>query len=470
MSANGRDFRPLYHYTPPFGWTNDPNGLTFEDGTWHLFAQHYPHDTHWGPMHWRHATSADLLHWKDEGIAMVPDEKLGFIFSGSAVIDRGNTSGLGRGGDPMVLMYTHHGEHEQQSIAFSDDRMHFTPYAGNPVIPNAEKRNFRDPKVFRNDILDCWTVAVAAGDRVEFYASDDLIHWRRTGDFGAAENRLPGVFECPDLFPLTAPDGGTVWVLVVSMAMAEEAGSCRMQYFLGTFDGETFHETIPAPYPRMMDSGYDNYAAVSFHNAEKRIMMGWAEVPAYANQVPTEGFKGSMTYAREMTLADTEAGLVLAAKPVTPAFGDVEIAPEPAPDPLPRWPLRYVPKAEGALPGEVFHVRVEAPAGFRLTLSNDDGEAVVVSISNEQCLVVDRSRAGIRGFSELYDSGLGSVMTARRTRRGPVTVDVYFDRMMLEVFADGGTANNSSVVYPKAPYTKATLLGPGRLWIGGARE
>ena len=148
-----RDYRPATHYAPPYGWTNDPNGLVYEDGTWHLFAQHYPDATHWGPMHWRHAVSEDLLHWKDLGIALYPDEKLGYIFSGSGVIDEGNTSGLGKDRDPMVVMYTHaDGKIQQQSIAFSEDRIHFTPYAGNPVIPD-DREDFRDPKVFRNPVL-----------------------------------------------------------------------------------------------------------------------------------------------------------------------------------------------------------------------------------------------------------------------------------------------------------------------------
>ena len=476
MSTQGnRDYRPACHYAPPFGWINDPNGLTYENGTWHLFAQHNPDATHWGPMHWRHATSEDLLHWKDEGIVLYPDEELGWIFSGSAVIDRGNTSGLGKDGDPMVLIYTHHGrEHEQQSIAFSDDRLNFTPYAGNPVIPNAEKKNFRDPKVFRNDILDCWTMILAAGDRVEFYASKDLIHWRQTGDFGAAENRLNGVFECPDLLPLTAPDGSTVWALIASMSLPRPFGGHRMQYFLGQFDGETFRETLPSPYPRMLDSGYDDYAAVTFFGAEKPLLLGWGAAWAYAHFEPTNEFCGIMTYARELSLVETETGLALAQKPVTPGFDLAELptrmVPEPAPSPLfANLPPRYSPEAEGELPGELFHVRVEAPGSFTLTLSNDEGEALRVTLTGEQCLVVDRTQAGRRGFSPLYDAGLFSVMSARRTAYGPATVDLYFDRMIAEIFTDGGTVVNSTAVFPEKPYTRAKLQGEGRLWIGGPK-
>ena len=464
MTTKGnRDYRPVCHYTPPHGWTNDPNGLVYEDGVWHLFAQHYPDDTHWGPMHWRHAVSDDLLHWRDLGIALYPDEALGMIFSGSAVIDVGNTSGLGVERDPMILMFTHHGEHEQQSIAFSEDRVHFTKYAGNPVIANTDKRDFRDPKVFRNPFLNCWSAVVAAGDRFEFYASDDLIHWRKTGEFGASENRLSGVCECPDLFPLNAPNGEEMWVLIASNGMAAPFGGFRMQYYLGQFDGETYRETCPSDQPKILDSGYDDYAAVTFYNADRRLLVGWAESLVYGADGPTNDFCGTMTYARELSLVDTDLGLRLAMKPVTPDF---DLISAPAISPQQFYPHGSIPRAEGMLTCELFHIRVEAESAFTLTLSNDEGEALNVSVSNEQRLVVDRSNAGLKDFNALFASGLFSVMSAPRTQYGPVTLDLYFDHMIAEIYADGGTVVNTSVVFPGKPYQKATLLGKGKMWIG----
>ena len=468
MTTKGnRDYRPFLHYTPPYGWTNDPNGLVYEDGTWHLFAQHYPDDTHWGPMHWRHAVSDDLLHWKDLGIALYPDEKLGLIFSGSGVIDAGNTSGLGVARDPMVLMYTHAGRTcQQQSIAFSEDRVHFTPYAGNPVI-KSDKVNFRDPKVFKNPVLNCWSVAISADDRMEFYASDDLIHWRKTGEFGVEEDRLGGVFECPDLFPLTAPDGSEVWVLIASNGMPAPFGGFRMQYFLGQFDGYTFRETLPSPRPRILDSGYDDYAAVTYYGADRRLMTGWAESIVYGSDGPTGEFCGLMTFVRELTLKDVGGDLRLAMEPVVPAH---DMAPAPAGEPVAINLRQKLPHAQGALPGELFHVRVEAEGAFQLTLSNDAGEALVVTLSNEQNLVVDRSRAGARDFNPLFASGLYSVMTAPRHTYGPATLDLYFDRMIAEAYLDGGTVVNTSIVFPEQPYTRASLLGKGTLSIGAMPE
>ena len=460
-----RDFRPLTHYAPPYGWINDPNGMVYEDGLWHLFAQHYPDDTHWGPMHWRHATSTDLLHWKDLGIALYPDEKLGYIFSGSGVIDEGNTSGLGVNRDPMVLMYTHAdvvNNRQQQSIAFSEDRVHFTPYAGNPVIAS-DRVNFRDPKMFKNPVLNCWSVVVSADKVMEFYASDDLIHWRKTGEFGEKENHLGGIFECPDLFPLTAPDGREVWVLLASTALPAPFGGFRMQYFLGEFDGYTFRETLPAAQPRILDSGYDDYAAVTFFGADRRLLMGWAEAIGYGADGPTGEFCGLMTYARELSLADNGGGLRLAMKPVAPDF---KMTQAPEIEPLPLNHRQSMPRSQAALPGELFHIRVEAEGPFTLTLSNNIGEALNISVSTEQKLVVDRSKAGLKDFNPFFNSGLFSVMTACRDQFGPATLDLYFDRMIAETYLDGGTLVNTSVVFPQKPYTMATLLGQGRMSVG----
>ena len=240
-----------------------------------------------------------------------------------------------------------------------------------------------------------------------------------------------------------------------------------MQYFLGEFDGHTFRETLPAPQPRFVDSGYDDYAAVTFFGCEKRLLMGWAEAITYAADGPTGEFCGLMTYARELSLAQEGGTLKLAMKPVTPEF---DLTPAPEIEPLALNPRQSFPRREGALPGELFHVRVEAEGPFTLTLSNDEGEALNVSVSTEQKLVVDRTRAGIRGFNALYDSGLFSVMSAPRDQYGLATLDLYFDRMIAETYLDGGTVVNTSVVFPQEPYKKATLLGQGRLFIGAPRK
>ena len=468
MSTQGnRDFRPFCHYTPPAGWINDPNGLLWEDGVWHLFAQHNPSEPFWGNMHWRHATSTDLIHWEDRGLALKPDG-LGMVYSGSAVIDRGNTSGLGKDGvDPMILIYTSHGAFEQQCIAWSLDRVHFTPYEGNPVIPNHEKRDFRDPKVFRNERLGCWSMILAAGKAFEFYASDDLIHWRKTGEFGREAFRPGGIAECPDLFPLPAPDGSAVWVLTGSVANDPAYGGGRMVYFLGEFDGCTFREILPKPWPRILDHGWDDYAAVTFANTDRRLMMGWAQSPVYANEEPTGSYCCNMTYARELSLTETEEGLALAMKPVTPRFRLSPAGILPSPEKEDGY-FQPDPVSEGILPDELFRIHVEAEGHFRLTLSNEGGEKLVITLDTEQRLVVDRTEAGQKDFSPAFASGLMSVVTAKRKKAGAMMMDLYFDRMLAEIFADDGTLAITTAVFPKAPYTKAQLLGRGTMQIGTA--
>ena len=458
-----RNFRPETHFTPARGWTNDPNGLICKDGVYHLFAQHYPDAPDWNvAMHWLHATSTDLLSWEDKGIALAPDEKLGTIFSGSAILDKGNTSGLGNGTDPIICMYTTHGKHEQQCIAYSDDGITFTPYKGNPVIPNTDLPDFRDPKVFRNDILGCWSAALAAGDHIEFYASKDFIHWEKTGEFGKEENPLGGVFECPDLFPLTAPDGSVYWILISSMFMDHPFGGNRAQYFIGQFDGKTFRQTVPSPDPLMVDAGYDNYAQVTYSGTPERLMMGWAANPGYAGDLPTGDFRGIMTYARKLSLADTKHGLRLAGSPVAPHF---DLKPYPT-VPQPQGDAVWAPpaRAEAPLTGGLFCVKVEADGPFILILSNTSGETLTVMLDNVHQFVVDRSEAGISDFSDLYDTGLMKVMKTPRLMDGPVKLELYFDRMIAEIFADGGTYANTTLVFPEEPYTKAELLGNGTLW------
>ncbi len=259
MSTQGiRDFRPEIHFTPEKGWINDPNGLVYVNGEYHVFAQ-YSVEPIWGPMHWCHAVSRDLIHWQELPVALYPD-KLGAAFSGSAVYDKENVTGLGtRENPPLVAMYTSHSHMEQQSLAASNDPgfRNFLKYRGNPVLSNGEDRIFRDPKVFPNPIRGGWSVAITMTDRVAFFASQDLKHWEKTGEFGPEGNFMPGQWQCPDLFPLTI-HGEEKWVLVISM------GHQRTQYFTGTFDGDTFRCDMPYQPVKLLDQGFDNYAGVTF--------------------------------------------------------------------------------------------------------------------------------------------------------------------------------------------------------------
>lgn len=319
MSTKGkRDFRPKIHFSPEKGWMNDPNGMVYIDGTYHFCYQHYPYDGVWGPMHWGNAVSKDLIHWEHRPIALYPDE-LGLIFSGSAVYDRQNSSGYGTSENPPIIaMYTSHDEKtalEQQSIAYSTDGgKHFEKSYLNPVIPNPGISDFRDTKVFWNPVKNCWGMVLAATDRAFFYRSDDLKKWEKTGEFGPEGNHVPGVWECPDLIPVKYGDE-TVWVLLLSMTKTPEVGRCRMQYFLGDFDGDKFICTHPAGEPLWFDDGFDNYAAVCFQNCEEPLVMGWAMNWEYAAQTPTNEYCGQATLARRLRVVDAEAGLRLVMEP-----------------------------------------------------------------------------------------------------------------------------------------------------------
>ncbi len=446
MSTRGvRNFRPKVHFTPPRNWSNDPNGMVYMDGLWHLYYQHHPEQPVWGPMHWGHAASRDLLHWEHHSIALHPDE-LGYIFSGSMAYDKENTSGFGKAGEiPVVAMYTSHrpeGGHECQSIAYSvDGGYHFEKYYGNPVIDNPGLEDFRDPKVFWNKKRNCWSMILAAKDCAYIYASEDLKSWERTGEFGREENLVNSTWECTDLFPLQTEEGEK-WVLLASMMAVPGRCCANIQYFIGEFDGDTFRTGTQGKEPLWLDFGFDNYAGVTFHNYDKSIYLGWGVSPEYANLVPTGEFAGLMTAARELSLIKTEKGHRLAAKP----FG------------LDHLRAVSYPVADGdSLIGECFGLKVQGRSG-KISFSNEKKQELVIEIEEEN-IRIDRSRAGACDFSEKYCDKLHSVAEAKRLLSGEVDMEILFDVSYLEVFADKGLETASMTVYPDVPYEKISVQG-----------
>ena len=412
-----------------------------------LFAQHYPHAATTGPMHWAHAVSKDLIHWRHLPIALYPDH-LGMCFSGSACMIGGK----------IALMYTSHGEEvdfpraenqvaparphfsnvfekcalEQQSVAFSEDGVHFTPYAGNPVLPNPGLRDYRDPKLFWNDALQEYGVAVAAGDHVAFYASKDLLKWRETGSF-SDQSRVSGIHECPDMFPLTAPNGSTVYAMIASMI--PPAGGNRTQYVLGDFDGAAFSLTHPFPEPEWIDAGWDDYAPVTFYGAPERIMIGWASHWKYCERLPPTGdYAGVMTFPRKLSLVKTPLGLRLAQTPLVDLVTG-----------------SYQKTAE--LPGESFRIQVHAEGDFRLTLKNAKGERLTIALESG-AFVLDRRASGECGAAfELLGPDFGVARRARffegpRTARPPLRTSASSKRSPIRApYAATLSA------FPTSPYT-----------------
>lgn len=316
--------RPGFHFSARENWINDPNGLVYYGDLYHLFYQYNPHDKVWGSMHWGHAVSQDLVHWNHRPIALHADpDELGFVFSGSAVVDWNNTSGF-RDGEhpPLVAVFTHHSKYDVQvqSLAYSADggetwRMH----EGNPIIANPGLRDFRDPKVFWDAPRASWVMALAAGDRVSFYGSRNLLDWRHLSDFGRTIGFHGGVWECPDLLEIPiSGTGESRWVLMVSVNQGAPNGGSGTQYFVGRFDGSEF---VPdRQHSLWMDYGPDNYATHSFNclpqGDVRKIVIGWMNNWDYANHLPTAPWRGALTVPRELSLKAAAGELRLVSAPV----------------------------------------------------------------------------------------------------------------------------------------------------------
>lgn len=318
-------YRPKVHFTPPSQWMNDPNGMVYYDGEYHLFYQHYPDSTIWGPMHWGHAVSRDLIHWEHLPIALYPDS-LGYIFSGSAVMDTANTSGLGTREQPaMVAVFTyHHPEGEKagrndfqyQGIAYSLDKgRNWTKFKNNPVLKNPGIRDFRDPKVSWNRQTQKWIMVLAAGNKVMFYSSPNLIDWTFESGFGESIGAHGGVWECPDIFPMQV-ENETKWILLVSINPGGPNGGSATQYFVGDFDGHKFTPTRQTH--KWIDYGKDNYAGVTWSNVpdQRTLFIGWMSNWQYANTVPTQSWRSAATISRELSLVNENNEYWLVSLPV----------------------------------------------------------------------------------------------------------------------------------------------------------
>lgn len=317
---------------------NDPNGMFYLNGIYHLYFQYYPKGNVWGPMHWGHAISKDLISWKEQPIALYPD-KLGLIFSGSAVVDYKNTSGFGKNGIiPIIAIYTYHNlegekakeiDFQTQAIAYSlDEGLTWTKYNKNPVIANPGIKDFRDPKVIWDTKNSTWILVLAARNKIMFYSSKNLKNWKLESSFGQDYGQHGGVWECPDLFPIKVEESDeTKWVLIVSINPAAPNGGSGTQYFIGDFIGNKF--TIDPNFSKQLDTqkavwidyGRDNYAGVTWSNIPKKdgrsLFIGWMSNWDYARDVPTETWRSAMTIPRELKLNKIANKYILTSKPVT---------------------------------------------------------------------------------------------------------------------------------------------------------
>jgi levanase/levanbiose-producing levanase len=467
------NFRPIIHYTAKNTWLNDPNGLVWYQGVYHLFYQNNPFGNVWGNMCWGHATSTDLLHWTEHPVAIAGDEEED-VFSGSIVVDHGNTSGFGSAENPaLVAIYTsafkegsvHQGT-QAQSLAFSTDAgMTWSKYPGNPVLGRGSA-HFRDPKVFRYDgpAGSCWVmVAVEARhQQVVLYRSANLKDWEYLSTFGPA-NAIGAEWECPDLFPLPV-DGDTdnvKWVLVVNLNPGAVAGGSGGQYFVGHFDGVQFTADPDSLVPAdahgstdlgrclWLDWGRDYYAAVSFSDApeNRRIMIGWMNNWDYANSLPTSPWRSGMSLAREVGLATVDGLPRLVQRPVLPldcgeparTIQDVEFS-----DSRLQLP--------DAMPGSAQLIEAEILPGtartvaFRLLATSDGSAATVLSFDAVKArLTLDRRNSGNTAFHEKFASAESAPV---KLDGGVLRLRIVVDQCSVEVFAQGGTVAMSDLVFP----------------------
>jgi len=469
--ATAEPHRPQFHFTPPTGWMNDPNGMVYHNGEYHLFYQHNPDSTVWGPMHWGHAVSRDLFRWEHLPIALYPDS-LGTIFSGSAVVDVNNTSGLGTPQNPpLVAIFTyHHAEGEKagrkdfqtQGLAYSTDNGRtWKKYEGNPVLPNPGIRDFRDPKVSWHEPSKSWVMILAVADHVELYGSKNLKSWQKLSRFGKTYGAHGGVWECPDLFPLPL-DGQPKWVMLVSINQGGPNGGSATQYFTGNFDGKTFTPDAPAATTRWLDYGKDNYAGVTWADVPasdgRRLFMGWMSNWQYANVVPTASWRSAMTVPRELSLRRTPAGVRLFSLPAKELAslrgesvtlkgrtvnGEAGLAPEVS---FPATPAEIVLTFDSLQAGKDFGVVLANGRGQQLRIGYEPGA---------KRFYVDRSQAGNTDFSKDFT---GKHTAPARTASGPVTLHLLVDVASVELFADDGEMVMTEIFFPDAPLNQLKLF------------
>lgn len=455
-SSNRETYRPVYHHTPMYGWMNDPNGMFYKDGVYHLYFQYNPYGSMWGNMTWGHSTSTDLTHWTYEGTAIVPDA-WGAIFSGSCVVDKDNTAGFGKGA--VVAFYTSAkstpwGDIQSQSMAYSlDNGKTFIKYEHNPILTSTE-RDFRDPKVFWYAPGKHWVMMLAVGQEMQIYSSGNLKVWKKESSFGAMQGAHGGVWECPDLVEL--PIEGTKekkWVLICNLNPGGPFGGSAAQYFVGSFDGKKFVNESPTQ-TKWLDWGKDNYATVTWSNAPagRCIALGWMSNWQYANNVPTTQYRSANTLARDLTLYRVGGELYLKSKPSPeikkaraeekkiPTFevkGNYEVA-------------SLLADNKGAYEIEMA-IENKGTSKIDFSLMNEKGEKVAMyyDVVRKQ-FVMDRSASGIVGFSR--DFPAVTVAPVRNTDQ--IHLRLFIDRSSVEAFGEEGEYVMTNLVFPAEPYNR----------------
>ena len=442
-TQNREAFRPLYHHTPAYGWMNDPNGMFYKDGVYHLYYQWNPYGSMWENMTWGHSTSRDLIHWESQPQAIEPDA-LGDIFSGSCVVDKKNNQ--------VVAFYTSAGKSQVQSMAISKDNgKTFEKYEGNPVLVSKEE-DFRDPKCFWNPEIQKWNMILAVGQEMRIFSSKDLKEWQYESSFGQWIDKATGdlkelgchdgVWECPDLMKLQVR--GTdkqKWLLICNINPGGPFGGSATQYFVGDFDGHRF--TCDQKDTRWMDYGKDHYATVTFDNAPdgRHIALAWMSNWQYANQVPTMQFRSANSVPRDLDLFEHEGQYYCG---VTPS--------------------RELDQLRGKKikrPEQTCEIVVDLKGSSTITLSNTKGEQVVLAYdAAANTFSMDRNKAGVSNFSEAFPA-----KTVAPVHGDIRQLRIFVDRCSIEAFDAEGRMAMTNLVFPTEPYNTLKVTNKAKATV-----
>ena len=459
--VNTEKYRPAYHHTPQYGWMNDPNGMFYKDGRWHLYYQWNPYGSKWQNMTWGHSSTADLVNWEHHPVAIAPND-LGSIFSGSSAIDHNNTAGFGE--DAVIALYTSAGDYQMQSLAYSTDNgMTFTNYADNPVITLPTEA--RDPNMFFNPATGLWNLVLAHALEKEIliFTSPDLKKWTLEGNFGKGLGARDGVWECPDLFELTVPGTGQKkWMMIVNINPGGPFGGSATQYFIGDFDGKTFTaDTTPGGYvpTKWLDYGKDYYATVSWSDNpdNRRTVIGWMSNWQYADQVPTQQFRSANSLPREIGLFRASDGQLYASSIPSPELkklrGKEFLS-------MKNISVDKMPKIID-LPTEndgICEINIEIVSNnnpVKIVLSSPAGNKVNMAYDPMTHLFsFDRTKSGITDFNENFPA-----ITVAPTfeENGKITLTLFIDRSSIEVFEKDGKFAMTNLVFPEKSYNRLEL-------------
>lgn len=477
-TTNREYYRPAYHMTPAYGWMNDPNGMTYLNGEYHLFFQYNPYGSKWGNMHWGHVVSRDLVHWEQLDPAIVRDN-YGQIFSGSSIVARTAQDGQdpfeaetlvpgnGTEGDFIASYYTSDNNNmeralqEQQSYAISTDGGRTYRKFGAPVLKSDGRRDFRDPKLFWNEKRQCWNMIVSADNEMQFYASKNLRDWEYMSAFGDGFGVQPRQFECPDFFPLNV-DGDAnkqKWVMIVNVNPGCWFGGSASEYFVGDFDGTTFTCDSPKEMVKWLDWGKDHYAAVTFSNEPQGriISIPWMSNWQYANDLPTQQYRSQMGMPRELFAYSIPGSkeIYVGQKPVSEMTSILQ----PASISVEANTVKL-----GNTKAQVM-VELDVKNGSTFTLANDKGEQVFFSC-NAGRIIMDRQKSGIIPTQDFVSEtwspkpqlgtncGTWAPIEQLCGKKDTYHLQLWMDICSIEMYVDGGRASMTNLVFPAEPYNQ----------------